>query len=125
MRELKFKAYIKEYKQLRDVQSIDFRGKLKPYICAENYYAPHEIELLEYTGVKDINNIEIYTGNIVRYKERNLEKAFGMDKGEDFIEKTRVIKFSNLWFNVPQGFVRDLEVIGNIYENPELIKGGN
>jgi hypothetical protein len=39
-----------------------------------------------------------------------------MAEGEDYIEKTREIKYSGQSFNVPQGFIKDLEVIGNIYE---------
>jgi uncharacterized phage protein (TIGR01671 family) len=81
----------------------------------EKYYP--EAIIMQYTGLEDHNNVSIYEGDTVRYKQRNIETAFGMTKGEDWIEKTRKIKYSGQSFNVPQGFIKDLEVIGNIYEN--------
>ncbi|AZU61011.1 YopX family protein [Neobacillus mesonae] len=72
----------------------------------------------QFTGLRDSRGQEIYDGDIVRYWQRNLEKAFGMvGDGNDFELKTRKIKYSNQSFNVPSGFIKELQVIGNIYEN--------
>lgn len=85
-----------------------------------------EIELMQSTGLEDKNGREIYEGDIVRYEccpEIYVEEViydnkhcnFGtIDKyGETFSFDALISDIHVDWF----------EVIGNIYENPELLKG--
>jgi len=91
-----------------------------------------DIELMQYTGLKDKNGKEIYEGDIVKeymvglgcgslrkYEEisKRVRRIAGVEWNEDEltfeIEDTR-IGVLNRWNN--------LEVIGNIYENPELLE---
>jgi len=74
------------------------------------------IYLLQFTGLLDKNGKEIYEGDIATHR-----KAGDFDKkelvtGEIVIEPTRGVVIGG-W---PASF--DIEVIGNIYENPELLK---
>lgn len=88
-----------------------------------------EIELMQSTGLEDKNGREIYEGDIVKYKygvniftevvTYNKDFAgFGLvdDDGYD----STVFTFGELAEDVD---FSSLEVAGNIYENPELLKG--
>lgn len=87
-----------------------------------------EIELMQSTGLEDKNGREIYEGDIVRYKlGRNIfTEVVAYDKesagfgvvynGVDGI----IFSFGELWEDID---LHNLEVIGNKYNNPELLKG--
>ena len=70
MREIKFKAYVKEIQKVCDVISIDFLNRDVLVIIDETranqkVYKLDEVEILQYTGFEDINENEIYDNDIV------------------------------------------------------------
>ena len=80
--------------------------------------------LMQYTGLKDKNGVDIYEGDILRHPD--------FDYNENSIE---VVKFNYGCFSPfdsdsvgyqlasnEQKFCSELEVIGNIHENPELLQ---
>jgi hypothetical protein len=68
--------------------------------------ASGNIELMQYTGLKDKNGIEIYEGDIVRLA----------GYGDYLVEWPFIQLFES-------SFEKDIgEILGNIYENPELLK---
>ena len=101
-----------------------------------NGVAP-EVKIMQFTGLKDKNGKEIYEGDIINWFADGIEKtaiviwrscgwcAERFDKDLNVFE--RYYQFSNF---IPVEINRegkedmfDGEVIGNIYENPELLKG--
>ena len=72
----------------------------------------------QYTGSKDKNNKEIYEGDIVRYSDGYAAVIVWKDTGFglEFIEE---VESPQTWYYLPNGNI--LEILGNIYENPELI----
>ncbi|PAY11515.1 YopX family protein [Bacillus sp. 7705b] len=75
------------------------------------------------TGQKDENGKMIYPGDGVEFEERNLAQAFAGCDGPDFIRKKRIIFIAKGRHNVPEGFIKNLKVIGNVYETPKLLEG--
>lgn len=87
------------------------------------YDVVNEKTVGQFTGVTDINGREIYEGDIVRVRVTN----------ERFKKNPRfsngVVTFCNHdggWTNgcYFRFLPRRMEVIGNIHDNPELMKGG-
>ena len=78
-----------------------------------------EIILMQYTGLKDKNGKEIYEGDILLYN--NNSKSTVWYKNGAFV---RSYKNSNVYLMydsfINNGCLCDYEVIGNIYENPEV-----
>jgi len=97
-REIKFRAWDKENKKMCDV--IDF--------TCMNY--PEEYEVMQYTGLLDKNGKEIYEGDILS------------DEGWNNV----VIKWEDAQsFSLSEEYGQyayDFTIIGNIYENPNLLQ---
>lgn len=86
-----------------------------------------DAELMQYTGIKDINGREIYEGDIVR--QNGVLNLYGGYIGEVRWREDRWhIWQNNYWFDNGDFYYGDevnwthTEVIGNIYETPELLK---
>ena len=116
MREIKFRAWDKLNKEMFNVESINFQER-QVYRDTVSYREFNDIEFMQYTGLKDKNNKEIYEGDIFHIGSK---KILYVVEWIDCGLKGRQIKNIS-WIGLDY-WKDDIEVIGNIYENPELIE---
>lgn len=123
----RYRAWIKSLKWMCDVTNISFDSKFVDICqqgdterCTEISVEFDEIKLMQSTGLKDKNGKEIFEGDIVDYKGR---KALVSWHGSyaSFIYRfvDELQKRNAEWNPLYLAYMR-CEVIGNIYENPEL-----
>ncbi|MCK5225136.1 MAG: hypothetical protein KAQ89_00305 [Planctomycetes bacterium] len=139
MREIKFRAWDKLNRVMcpsEDEFCISSTGKgAMMYDCI---YGDHdymeELELMQYTGRKDKNGVEIYEDDILHYEGhfyhiasnwRNRGKSIKTEVNGNFPVKYEDNTGFQM-YNQGIGYYKihsvDVEVIGNIHENPELLE---
>ena len=124
MREIKFRAWHKEKKIMGEVLGIDILHKEIFFSNGDvdccGFADLKYIELMQYTGLKDKNNKEIYEGDIVKLRANH---GIGVIKyydecGAFVVEYIKPRPLVVLGMNY---YKEDIEILGNIYENPELL----
>lgn len=101
-----------------ELVTIEEKGGWQPYMNKE--YVEGAI-LLQYTGLKDKNDKEIYEGDIIQFTV-NKFSGNGIEK---IVKKGDVYYTEDMTLSVYGWIlarVNSREVIGNIYENPELLE---
>ena len=126
MREIKFRILHKASNTIADDVTSGSNESLNELLSCE------EIICLQYTGLKDKNGVEIYDGNILAIKLSDSESEVIHNYEVRFKIGSFVLynidKFRNKWGNLSRMFDPDMfdileaiEVIGNIYEDKELL----
>ena len=131
MREIKFRAWDKKWKRMLVVSELEFNnvsGKLQGILTNDPNLQGYggagvsiftdldQVDLMQYTGLKDKNGVEIYEGDIVR-----LSLGWITVKAE--------VKYSGSQFIVDIDSVMSrsldaylVKIIGNKFQNPELLE---
>ena len=120
---LRFRAWLKNDKKMIDVDEIhwdrdrvDFIGDGITFMRKAD-----EIELMRSTGLKDKNGQEVFVGDIIRCTrgcphEVYLEKEYG----GTYIGGMPAIYLKGI--REGYAWTGDEEIIGNVYQNPELLE---
>lgn len=122
-REIKFRAWDKETKSMiKEVWEIGLKSNYnQPWLIGDDKRTDN-FELMQYTGLKDKDGKEIYEGDVVRIWAD--PKDYNGYKGHNYIGVVEWDEFI-LGFILSDGHgLKDfefIEIVGNIYENPELL----
>lgn len=132
MREIKFRVWDKVVNKWLDYEDVYFDQEGEVYLIEERDWAyqsymykeniTEKVKVVRFTGLKDVHGKEIYEGDILKF---NTDAPGVVDyfrgswrvktppryRGDDWR--------TSLWDATLDGY----EIIGNIYENPELLNG--
>ncbi|EAC2292120.1 hypothetical protein AR181_16265 [Listeria monocytogenes] len=133
MREIEFRAFVKRKKEMFPVTDLRFNRYEKdavgvsgcgdPYCTmCDDWYNFDDVLLMQYTGLKDKNGKKIFEGDIVEIDVH--------DHLDGNVIKGKVIFLEGAWLVTDSGSfaislwseINEIEVIGNIHENPELLE---
>lgn len=126
-RDIKFRAWVKDRKAIFEVILIDYVSKKITYLLERvghllniRHDKFNDVELMQYSGLTDMMEKEIYEGDILfeSFGERYYKVVFenGSFRAEfegDFEEHS---------FDLIDVVAQGCKIVGNIYENPELIE---
>jgi uncharacterized phage protein (TIGR01671 family) len=156
-REIKFRAWVKMYDDSdgvmlnmpMNIHHFDFEDGIvisftdyPEFYGHENYdhrnpKLPHEINIMQYTGLKDKNGKEIYEGDILRINHGdNIDELEYYSDGDTYqvifkdccywgkciyTLRPSTTPLETLLSDLDYWEPQSKEIIGNIYKNPELI----
>ncbi len=127
MREIKFRAWENlENRMCTNVQNGVYEDP-DEYIDFGRILGYARFDVMQYTGLKDKNGVEIYEGDIVLFTDNiringttsHISVVEWLNELTGFHFKADCIGYYQV--NHSQVNKYDVEVIGNIYENPELV----
>jgi uncharacterized phage protein (TIGR01671 family) len=134
-REIKFRAWDSKDQKMREVKEITFNEDNSLYCWKWRGftsdggmygYESHGHVLMQYTGLKDKNGKEIYEGDVIDGMEVIFSTVGVQWEGDGkfymsgwYLKDHKPSMGRSMW---PLERGENKEVIGNIYENPELLK---
>lgn len=128
MRELKFRVWDTKNKQFLSQSSEYYHiGDITgiPYTLNEILNKLDRFVVQQFTGLYDKNKKPIYEGDIIKYtrlieKERRIVELFSFIKFQDAKFGFDLTGFNDMFYDLSDE--PDFEVVGNIFENSELLK---
>ena len=126
----KFRCFDKDTKTMHEVVAIDFKD-WRVYYAAYGLrsYWNKNVVLMQSTGIKDKNGVKIYEGDILKLHAIFLAPddkigylEYSPKYGYSIIFEGNRLYRQEYWASTNK---LNYEVIGNIYENPELIEVEN
>ncbi|HEC67023.1 MAG TPA: hypothetical protein ENI23_17235 [bacterium] len=122
MRLVKYNAWHKKHKRMFGVMAIHFNpGADEVLFLGEGWegIAGKDVIPLEYISVKDKRGHEIYEGDVLMKESSRNNPRYKVTR-KVYKEVKWIHTKRYLGFNIVKG--DNQEIVGNIYENPELLK---
>ena len=133
-REIKFRGKSEDNNEWIYGYFVDLNDGKEPNIFGDHndFYPVIPETVGQYTGLKDRNGKEIYEGDIIRLDGSDSKTIKFIDGKAAFcIANVDELKYEeyrwiHVWHHINsvwwQGFCKEIEVIGNIHDNSELLK---
>lgn len=123
----KFRAWHKELKMMFEVKSLVYTLRLARLENRNNVFPSRtcsfdDIILMQSTGLKDKNDTEIFEGDVVEYIDGEFSFIGKVIKSTLGTYVTGIDNHSFEDFTDETTMISDVSVVGNIYENPELLE---
>lgn len=122
----KYRAWDKTDKEMYLVDEINFnRGEFESIGDGITFLrGADEVVLMQSTGLKDKNGKEIFEGDVVTNGWKRQVVTFGTQEVEEDFGSIRIYRGFNLYLGggYPNAIMSEFEVVGNIYENPDLLE---
>lgn len=135
----KFRAFLIEAKTMHNILAIDFSRNM---YCLQigkatigEWFWFREIELMQSTGLKGKDGVEIFEGDVVKVSDGGNEEdsytsvvknyADGGYPAFDIEAPSSWYYESNVLSTIMGGDYETIEVIGNVWENPNLLEQAN
>ena len=129
MREIKFRAWLKEEKKMVNIETMDFTEKSIQYLEKSEIVNAYllrrvgfdDIELMQYIELKDKSDKEIYEGDILFFRDENMKYVIVWQDTAFIIKSIEIRKYSEKMYWLDDTEIC-CEIIGNIYENKNLLE---
>lgn len=125
----KFRVWLTDIDQMLRVKALVFEKDMTRCVCGYSfdfYLEDENATIMQLTGLRDKNGKEIFEGDIVQFEDCYTETDF-------LYVNTGIVEWSQGSFTITNrdsvemgdlldGEFLDVTIIGNVYENPELLE---
>ena len=124
MKEFKMKAWLKKENKMVSIIGIDLNYQYIRYTDDGNLFKDDykiaefkDIELLQFTGAKSKTGQEVYEADVIKFND-GIDDIYGLISYDDE-DGTYRVSYENITEHLSER-EGDFEIVGNIFENPDL-----